>query len=117
MAVSASATKEATAREMPREPVLRRDENGAADYDSVPDVIEWFLNFDQRVATVKHPKVEELFQWKQNQSRLADENVFIFNCAEDRDRKSTRLNSSHTVISYAVFCLKKKKITLHQHVL
>src|SRR5438034_9190160 len=28
---------------------------------------------------------------------------------ETRDRKSTRLNSSHTVISYAVFCLKKKK--------
>src|SRR5438034_8454616 len=28
---------------------------------------------------------------------------------ERRDRKSTRLNSSHTVISYAVFCLKKKK--------
>src|SRR5436190_24142049 len=26
----------------------------------------------------------------------------------DEDRKSTRLNSSHTVISYAVFCLKKK---------
>src|SRR5476649_14855 len=28
--------------------------------------------------------------------------------ASRRDRKSTRLNSSHTVISYAVFCLKKK---------
>src|SRR3712207_9313350 len=28
-----------------------------------------------------------------------------------RDRKSTRLNSSHANISYAVFCLKKKKIT------
>src|SRR5438034_1854615 len=27
---------------------------------------------------------------------------------EQRDRKSTRLNSSHTVISYAVFCLKNK---------
>src|SRR5256885_9990698 len=27
-----------------------------------------------------------------------------------KDRKSTRLNSSHLVISYAVFCLKKKKI-------
>src|SRR5256885_9886154 len=27
----------------------------------------------------------------------------------DRDRKSTRLNSSHLVISYAVFCLQKKK--------
>src|SRR5437588_4361026 len=29
--------------------------------------------------------------------------------ARRQDRKSTRLNSSHTVISYAVFCLKKKK--------
>src|SRR2546426_6749383 len=36
----------------------------------------------------------------------------------DKDRKSTRLNSSHLVISYAVFCLKKKKnqkpYTLHR---
>src|SRR5258708_32061299 len=29
---------------------------------------------------------------------------------DDRDRKSTRLNSSHQIISYAAFCLKKKKI-------
>src|SRR2546430_8152263 len=29
---------------------------------------------------------------------------------EERDRKSTRLNSSHSQISYAVFCLKKKKM-------
>src|SRR5690625_6268382 len=28
---------------------------------------------------------------------------------DDKDRKSTRLNSSHVAISYAVFCLKKKK--------
>src|SRR5437667_5664968 len=41
--------------------------------------------------------------------------------ARERDRKSTRLNSSHITISYAVFCLKKKKnkhilkqLTLHQ---
>src|SRR5438034_4653779 len=34
------------------------------------------------------------------------------------DRKSTRLNSSHTVISYAVFCLKKKKkIILHNNLM
>src|SRR5437588_3709002 len=34
-----------------------------------------------------------------------------------RDRKSTRLNSSHTVSSYAVFCLKKKKLvaTTREH--
>src|SRR2546426_9238789 len=37
--------------------------------------------------------------------RFADEIGFV--C--ERDRKSTRLNSSHLVISYAVFCLKKKK--------
>src|SRR2546430_7079418 len=30
-----------------------------------------------------------------------------------RDRKSTRLNSSHSQISYAVFCLKKKKTEIH----
>src|SRR2546426_8631544 len=32
--------------------------------------------------------------------------------AHREDRKSTRLNSSHLVISYAVFCLKKKKIII-----
>src|SRR5205085_7196370 len=32
-----------------------------------------------------------------------------------RDRKSTRLNSSHSQISYAVFCLKKKKINRCKH--
>src|SRR3712207_7789682 len=34
---------------------------------------------------------------------------------EGPDRKSTRLNSSHANISYAVFCLKKKKKHLHIH--
>src|SRR5260221_3849414 len=46
-----------------------------------------------------------LFEWCRSvaiRQRLAH---MVF----DRDRKSTRLNSSHTVISYAVFCLKKKK--------
>src|SRR6266853_3821276 len=33
-----------------------------------------------------------------------------------RDRKSTRLNSSHSQISYAVFCLKKKKRTMNTHI-
>src|SRR2546427_7938523 len=35
--------------------------------------------------------------------------------AETLDRKSTRLNSSHSQISYAVFCLKKKKKLKHRH--
>src|SRR5256885_5307420 len=35
--------------------------------------------------------------------------VGVEGARRERDRKSTRLNSSHLVISYAVFCLKKKK--------
>src|SRR5688572_31744999 len=34
----------------------------------------------------------------------------------NRDRKSTRLNSSHSQISYAVFCLKKKKKKKNKHI-
>src|SRR3712207_8604201 len=40
-----------------------------------------------------------------------DGGLLFLRLAEDRDRKSTRLNSSHANISYAVFCLKKKSIT------
>src|SRR5258705_4992238 len=43
-------------------------------------------------------------------------NLIVYPCRlfpdRDRDRKSTRLNSSHLGISYAVFCLKKKKTTI-----
>src|SRR5256886_15995267 len=39
------------------------------------------------------------YQWKKNGTAISGA----------RDRKSTRLNSSHSQISYAVFCLKKKK--------
>src|SRR2546430_5634948 len=35
--------------------------------------------------------------------------------ADRKDRKSTRLNSSHSQISYAVFCLKKKKNKMKNH--
>lgn len=66
------------------QPPLLRDAGGNVDVDSVPDVIEWFLNNDQRVAVVRHPSVEEVFQWKQKQSQLQREEVFIFNRAEDR---------------------------------
>src|SRR6187431_2825557 len=68
----------------PDSPPLRRDAHGRVDVDSVPDVIQWFLDFDQRVAIVKHPNVEEVFQWKQQHSQAAGEQVFAFNRAEDR---------------------------------
>src|SRR2546430_13544039 len=44
--------------------------------------------------------------------RVAGE-PFLARLQELLDRKSTRLNSSHSQISYAVFCLKKKKQTAH----
>jgi hypothetical protein len=65
-------------------PALARDPHGEVDYDSIPDVVQWFLDYDQRVAVIKHPSVEELFQWKQQQSEVAGEEVFKFNRAEDR---------------------------------
>src|SRR3712207_8149365 len=44
-------------------------------------------------------------------------NTSISDCnVQLRDRKSTRLNSSHANISYAVFCLKKKNIDRHSSV-
>jgi hypothetical protein len=78
------AQENSTAGADSNQPILLRDQSGAVDYDSVPDVIQWFLDHDQRVAVIKNPKVEELFQWKQQQSRQASEEVFIFNRAEDR---------------------------------
>src|SRR5258708_9947729 len=41
--------------------------------------------------------------------RLEHQGLIASEWGESEDRKSTRLNSSHQIISYAVFCLKKKK--------
>jgi hypothetical protein len=73
------------AKESPaNSPPLQRDARGNVDLDSVPDVIQWFLDYDQRVAIIKHRNVEEVFQWKQQQSRNQGEVVFDFKQAEDR---------------------------------
>src|SRR5690348_18068835 len=50
--------------------------------------------------------------------RRGDQLHGVLNDGSEEDRKSTRLNSSHPSISYAVFCLKKKKKTrqtAHRH--
>ena len=65
-------------------PPLQRDAHGQVDVDSVPDVIEWFLNYDQRVAVVRHSSVEEIFQWKQQHVKSQGEEIFQFSRAEDR---------------------------------
>src|SRR2546427_3647825 len=46
---------------------------------------------------------------KDPKQRFASVSAFVDALEHARDRKSTRLNSSHSQISYAVFCLKKKR--------
>src|SRR5690348_17912117 len=61
--------------------------------------------------TNKHFKVDfcTVAHWKDGE--IVEENLFydLMGMLKQIDRKSTRLNSSHPSISYAVFCLKKKK--------
>src|SRR2546426_1428358 len=54
------------------------------------------------------PHLRELAVAQQTTQDLARGKI-LRRLLRDGDRKSTRLNSSHLVISYAVFCLKKKK--------
>src|SRR5256885_6446458 len=54
------------------------------------------------------PDVAEAARWYRQAAEGGDP------IAQQKDRKSTRLNSSHLVISYAVFCLKKKKTTSYK---
>ena len=65
-------------------PSLRRDRQGSVDPASMADALQWFLDYDPRVAIIKHPRVEELFQWKQEESRREGEDVYMFPRAEDR---------------------------------
>src|SRR3712207_7870773 len=44
-----------------------------------------------------------------DRQQLSQDGIVVVAYTIERDRKSTRLNSSHANISYAVFCLKKKK--------
>ncbi|MBD0372637.1 MAG: hypothetical protein ICV60_17465 [Pyrinomonadaceae bacterium] len=65
-------------------PEIRLDAPGKINTSSLADIIQWFMEHDQRVAVIRHPMVEELFHWKQNESKEDSEDVFIFDHAEDR---------------------------------
>lgn len=51
---------------------------------SLADLIEWFLNYDERVAAVRFPAVEALFQWKQQATLDVQPDAYTFARAEDR---------------------------------
>jgi hypothetical protein len=65
-------------------PKLKKTETGEIDNTSLADLLEFFLNFDQRVALIRHPHVEELFQWKQAVDAESGVATFPFENAEAR---------------------------------
>src|SRR5258708_13513548 len=60
---------------------------------------------------VHHRQVEQRLAAEERQDESLGADAIELALEPFGDRKSTRLNSSHQIISYAVFCLKKKKIT------
>src|SRR5688572_31643190 len=70
----------------------------------IPEGDRRFLETGRLVKIRQHEK-EEI--WTPKFVQLQD---------QEGDRKSTRLNSSHSQISYAVFCLKKKKKIAHNYI-
>src|SRR5256885_9120556 len=71
---------------------------------SLHDALPICIAFDARRENVSDAMIAALYR-NANADAHADADADM-----EADRKSTRLNSSHLVISYAVFCLKKKKI-------
>ncbi len=65
-------------------PKLQKTPSGEINANSLADLLEWFLNFDQRVALVRHPHVEELFEWKQADDAANGIEVYPFENAEAR---------------------------------
>src|SRR3712207_6920289 len=63
-----------------------------------------------RAAQAEHPRLR-LVIVPRHPERFDRVATWLERQGERVDRKSTRLNSSHANISYAVFCLKKKKLT------
>lgn len=65
-------------------PKLRKTADGDIDVNSLADMLEWFLNYDGRVAVVRNPQVEELFQWKQQEDKVSGIEIYPFENAEAR---------------------------------
>jgi hypothetical protein len=75
-------TEAAAAENTP--PQLRRTSDGGLEPASVADVIEWFLNYDERTARVRHPHADELFRWKQADDEANGIGTYPFENAEAR---------------------------------
>lgn len=65
-------------------PKLRMSPNDDIDVNSLADLLEWFINNDSRVNLVRHPHVEELFQWRKAEDEVNKVETYNFENAESR---------------------------------
>ena len=65
-------------------PALLRDADGRVEPASLAAVIQWFLDYDERVAVVRFPAVEALYQWRRQEELKGRADSFGFDRAEDR---------------------------------
>ena len=65
-------------------PKLQKTASGDINTNSLADLLEWFLNYDPRVALVRNPQVEELFRWKQADDEENGVETYPFENAESR---------------------------------
>src|SRR3712207_7313905 len=68
-------------------------------------------------ALAEHRRMAAAFPLEIEHGKIRSGYLSLVPVSKHRDRKSTRLNSSHANISYAVFCLKKKKIIYQYSIL
>lgn len=67
-----------------RPPALTKTPTGEINVNSLADLLEWFLTYDQKVGVVRHPHVQELFEWKQADDAASGIEVYPFENAEAR---------------------------------
>jgi hypothetical protein len=65
-------------------PKLLKTATGDIDVSSLANLLEWFLTFDRRVSIMRHPHVEEVFRWKQEDDEKNGIEVYPFENAESR---------------------------------
>ena len=75
-------SESATAENLP--PKLRPGREGGTEPSSIADLVEWFLNYDERTARIRHTNTEELFQWKQQDDQANGVGTYPFENAEAR---------------------------------
>lgn len=75
-------SESSTAENVP--PKLRPGPQGAIDPSSMADLVEWFLNYDERTSRIRHANTEELFQWKQQDDEANGVGTYPFENAEAR---------------------------------